>query len=178
MTKYIYLLLGGFFCLTACQSNEATNGSEESVETTNKDCKYSAPIAVFSDTIEQIKMHEFTRKGQEATEKVVFENGVELELIQSGCNNVYQAYNFYLSIEDNSSEVAYWLDFSIGQFRYMAGLDETYFQLNGWANALANVGNQLRLGKKVQVEPGFYVTLDKIWTGEKTLIQVILESDN
>ncbi len=168
MTVFIRILI----CLTLCVSIFACSSSNSNSESpSNKNCKYGAPTPVFSKDLEKVKDHSFSVKGQKGIEKVKFENGVDLELLQDGCNEILQSYQFTLN-HDSKEDDQYWLAQAVEQFRYLSTLSEDHLSLSLWAGAIANASEYISLGESFEPEPNTFIKIDKIPSNEKTILVV------
>ena len=90
--SFIFLLATVFI---GC-GNESSPSKKTSEQNQEK-CKYGTPTPIFSDALSKVTDHSFSAEGQKGIEEVSFENGVELELLQSGCNEILQSYQFKIN---------------------------------------------------------------------------------
>ena len=138
------------------------------------DCPYDPPTAVFPEGNPQIAEHQFRLDGQVGSEQVVFANGIELELIQSGCTDVRQEFRFRFPKPDTDLGPEEWLDLTVAQFNYMGSIDFSLQPFQEWARAMSQIGADFKLGEPVEVGPGFYVRIDRILSSDHSLLLVEL----
>lgn len=84
--------------LTNCQSNSANETTDES------DCLLGTPVAILSDTMANVSNHSFEVTGQNSVEKASLSNQVQLEFLQSGCENITQEFRMYLPQGDYTQQ--------------------------------------------------------------------------
>lgn len=137
-------------------------------------CKFGTPVAVFSNTLEKVKAHSFTQQAQKAVETVQFENGVSLELIQTGCNEIKQSFTFTLS-KDLEGDEAFWIEQAENQFRYLAMLSNKYASYALWANVFDQGAHLIRLGETFEPEPNTFINVDRIPSADHNLLVITLE---
>lgn len=138
------------------------------------DCKFGKPEPVFSKEIPKINSHDFRLAGREGIEKVVFENGVHLEIFQSGCDAIRQEFQFTLAGNFGKVPADFWVLRAIEQFQYMGTLGEKFAAFSFWANAMQQSASRFALGQALEVQPGAFVTLDKIFSPDHTILIVVL----
>ena len=165
--KSLYLIaIMGSFCL-AC-------GSEKKSTKPFGDCQYGAPKPVFKAEIPKITKHGFQLNKNAAVENVKFDNGVALELIQSGCEKPKQEFQFTIPAPTNKFRDGEWIKMSIDMFSYMGNLAPELQPFLMWQGALKDRIDQLKLGLPHELEQGFFVKLDKVAGGESGLLLVTL----
>ncbi len=156
----------------ACRNGDSS--SNENPDSLEEACKYGAPTPIFSKELEKVTDHFFSVKGQKGVERVQFENGMELELLQSGCDELLQSYRFSLS-KDLNGDDQFWIEQAIEQFRYLSTLSENHLSLSLWAGAIANSTEYISLGVSFEPEPNTFIKIDKIPSIEKTILVVTFE---
>ncbi len=166
--KFNILTISLIFILISCGSKNQTS-DDPFVH-----CKFGKPESVFSKNIPKINSHEFHLSGKEGIEKVVFENGVHLEIIQSGCDAIRQEFQFFLPGNFEKTSADYWALKAVEQFQYMSVLDEKFAPFSFWANAIRQSAQHFNLGRSLEVQPGTFVTLDKIFSPDYTILIVVL----
>jgi len=139
------------------------------------DCAYGEPAPVFSDELKAVKSHEFKLVGMNGIESINFENGVILNLTQSGCNLIKQDFSFNLDRRKVVDNDTFWIKSSIEQFNFMGRLSPDLSSFAMWAAAIQGVAKDLKIGKQVMVEPGFSVTIDKIVGEQEAILRVTLQ---
>ena len=150
------------------------NPSSKEKEAKEEKCKYGTPTPIFSSDLKKITFHEFTAEGQKGVEKVIFENDVELELLQSGCNEILQSFQFTVKVPD-THENKFWIGLAIEQFNYLSTLSDDHVSFGFWAKAIINNLDIIKIGEPFEPEPNTFIKIDKIPSGEKTILVVTFE---
>ncbi len=169
---YFQVVLAIVLALPSCNSN---SDHKKAIENKFSECKYGKPQAIFSDTLQHIEAHHFTMQGKAGIEQVEFDHGVQLELIQTGCNQIRQEFRFDLPGNHDEKNTADWVRESHLLFRYMGTLSEAHVSLTFWGNALLDQIQQIKMGQALALAPGFSATLDKIPGTDQTTLIVVLE---
>ncbi len=138
-------------------------------------CKYGAPTPVFSKEIKSVTGHSFEAKGQESTEVATFENGMQLQLKQSGCNDIKQEFQF--TIERPSEGQPNWFLLVSEQFIYLSSLSEQTVSMGMWASVISSNASLFKFGLPIEVEKGFFVKIDKIDSGNNAILLVELSEN-
>lgn len=138
-----------------------------------KDCKYGQPTAIFSLDLPQVGGHSFELKGKEGVELVSFKNGLDVELIQSGCNKITQDFSFML-MGKREGDSAYWTNEAVKQFQYLGSLSENFGVLSFWGQAILERLNDFEMGQAVEVQPGFYAEINKVISSDHAIVTVKL----
>ncbi len=172
--KNVFVLTLGLLLL-ACGSETAT--SENNKNTKPENCKYGSPTPIFSSGLAKVNEHFFSVDGQKGVEKVKFENGVDLELLQGGCNELVQSYQFSFGQEVDGDN-KFWITQAIEQFRYLSTLSENHISFKLWADAIENASAMISIGEAFEPEPNTFIKIDKIPSGEKTILIVTFEAKN
>jgi hypothetical protein len=151
----IYLLSILFVLQFASCSNSSQNSS-------NSDCKYGSPTAIFSDTLQQISQHQFSTNNNESTESIVFEDGIELQILQSGCNNIKQEFQFKYQGNFQDRNLQQWTEEALKQFIRLSQLHPDYMVFQLWGQAIAAKAEEIKRAERIELESGFYFKLDWI----------------
>ncbi len=125
-----------------------------------KDCLYSAPEAIFVKHLSDIKFHQFELKKAEGNEKVNFSNGLELEIIQTGCNKLKQEFRFNVYGNIDIKDHEFWIQQAGKYFFYIGALDEYLLPLYEWGELLIRNTTYMRLGKNFEAAEGFLVQVN------------------
>jgi len=168
MKNYICLLALGFL-LFSCQDKPGDDAFE--------DCKYGKPEAIFSAELEEVKKHRFRMKKKEGIETISFHDGMELVIYQSGCDHIQQQYQFELppagdTIDTQQAE--YWIAQTITAFQSLGDLGPEFFSYSSWAQAIAEKAAEFKLAEFLEVQPGFFVKIDRIESSDKATLIVTL----
>jgi hypothetical protein len=163
--KRIYVLMIKLLLLIACQNSTGKSA-----------CKYGTPTPVFRAEQPSIQSHRFTAQGNEATEEVTFSDGLKLRLLQSGCNAIRQEFQFVLPGNLQAQPADFWINTSIELLKKLGNLGLDYSAFNTWAQTIETQKEQLKLAESVALQPGFYVTIDRITRTENATLVLTLAS--
>jgi len=169
MAKFACFLLFIAFSLTNCGDTSQAKSDEPF-----GNCQYGAPKAVFKPTIPKVNTHTFKLSKESAVENVAFEGGVNLELIQSGCEKPKQEFQFTIPADTKSFSDGDWIAMGIDLFAFMGNLAPELQPFLLWQGALKDKMDQLKLGLPHALEPGFMVKMDKVAGSESGLLIVSL----
>ena len=133
-------------------------------------CKYGKPKPIFEGSYAKIDSQKWEIKGMDGIEQVWFENGMELELLQQGCDKVKQTFHFKLPGTFQQDEN--WILLSASQFQYLSAISERHFELGIWGQAIQQNDNSLSLGEKITLQPGYSIKIDKISGGDFAVLMV------
>ena len=134
-------------------------------------CKFGTPAAIFTPEISQINTHSFNIKGEAAIEKMNFENGYQLEIIQTGCNTIHQEMLFTLPISTDSIPL---VKLATNELANLGRLSDSHMIFNIWANTIEQYADEFSPGKEVELEPGKFASIDKIKSSDGILLRIIL----
>ncbi|GJM32641.1 MAG: hypothetical protein DHS20C18_16420 [Saprospiraceae bacterium] len=136
---------------------------EEKVTASFADCKYAQPEAIFESKTNLIKSHDFLLEGQKGIELITFSDGVKLKLIQEGCDDLLQTFEFsfpQLNIQEDTPN--FWLMLAVAQFDRIADIGPNYMVFGSWAAALVRYRDQFSFGNSVQLQKGFFAKLERL----------------
>ncbi len=141
-------------------------------------CKYGTPQSIFSPDLEKVVSHNFTSSKQNATETIVFQNEMELTIFQSGCDSIRQVFQTTFN-EDLSGEAPeYFIEMAIQSFHYLGSVSSEYFSLNSLGETIQDRFHDIKLGKALELQPNYFIKIDKITSNDQTLLIVELMSNN
>lgn len=130
---------------------------------TAQKCKYGAPKAIFFDETPGISNHSFSINQNEGTEKLRLDMGVDLTIIQSGCNNIRQEFQFLIPGKDfQAKEPAFWVVFATELLATLGRLGPDYAGFSAYAQAIESVASEIKLAETFELQQGFYVSIDRI----------------
>lgn len=138
-------------------------------------CKYGKPQPIFEGTYTNVDSQRFEINGMEGVEQVWFENGMQMELLQQGCDKVRQTFHFKLPGTFETGEN--WIMLAASQFEYISSISERHFELGMWGQAIQQNNKSLFIGEKIMLEPGFSVKIDKVSGGDYAIVIVELSED-
>ncbi len=154
----------------SCQNSEDYNSFA--------DCRYSAPEAVFSSQLPQVDDHRFSlEQGGASKEVVQFSDGITLTLHQRGCEYIEQEFAFRLSKAADQPDSAYWVGLGAALLRRLANLGPEYLSFSSWAKAIDQRAPQMQLGKRQVLQPGYVASVDRMHTGQYTIVVVTLAQE-
>ena len=140
-------------------------------DTQNKECPIPPPVAIFKKDLAGISNHKFLLKGRNSEESMVFADSTSVIIFQSGCDKITQEYRFSLpSSFDSLSRT----DVAVDRLSYLARLGPDYMTFGGWAQAIEGLHDEFTRNNTVQVEPGFYVSLDKLDSSGRSTLMIKL----
>ncbi|MEM9921609.1 MAG: hypothetical protein AAF990_26130 [Bacteroidota bacterium] len=139
-------------------------------------CRYAKPVAIFSDSLSAVKQHQFELRENTGYEKVFFESGMELELFQSGCDNIKQEFRFSFPIKHQQDEPQFWIEQAIGLLNYMGNLSEKQKPFLMWSNMIRQQQQQMDIGEAFELEPGVFAKVDRILSDNNTMILLELST--
>lgn len=160
---FLVLLIGLF--IVGCGDDAPKQNS-----TDFSDCKYGKPEAIFSASIPQITSHSFNIHQREGIELANFDNGIKMELIQSGCDNIIQSFKFRIPGDHRKKSSLEWVDEAVKQLRYLGGLDQKYAALSFWGNEIEQIKSTLKLGSTQDIQQGFKVKIDKVLSTRESIL--------
>jgi len=161
------------FAISVCLILLACGGEKKSNEPFG-DCQYGAPKPVFKAETPKLSKHGFQLNKNAAVEKVKFDNGIALELIQSGCEKPKQEFQFTIPAPTNNFKDGDWISMGIDMFAYMGNLAPELQPFLMWQGALKDRIDQLKLGLPHELEQGFFVKIDKVAGSDSGLLLVDL----
>jgi hypothetical protein len=141
---------------------------------TSEKCKFGVPKAIFSDTMKVVKKHHFELKEQTGIEMVAFENGMLLELEQSGCNDIHQQYTFFMPGDFSKADDSVWKLLAVKNFQMLSTYSPSLLSFRDWASAIENVKDKMKLAESTEVEINTYVRIDKIISPDKAMLVIQL----
>lgn len=139
-----------------------------------ENCKYGKPEAIFDSSVPGLREHNFTLKKQEGVEKLVFESGKVLTIRQMGCDAIRQEFEFDLPGQYEKGTAEKWVERTVQEFQALAGLGPNYLMFSSWAQAIAGKSEQIRLAESVEIQPGFYVNIDRVVGPDSATLLVTL----
>ena len=168
-----YFSINSFLLLLACLL------FYQCADNSSADCRYGSPKAIFSDALPSIVRHEFKADGQQAQERVQFDNGLALELLQSGCNSIQQEFRFVQALQEESlPRDSYWLEQAANLLKYLSNLSEEHVSFGQWAQLIDTQKENLKLGQKMEVQPQIFVRVDRIKMAQENLIVIELSQES
>ncbi len=176
------LALLAFLIMMGCQANNEKTEQPTASDMENDLSKCDTKIEPYFEGKDTnvVKRYSFERFTAHTIEKATFENGVQLELQQSGCRVGKQRYQFILptKIEENDN-ASFWVEIAAKQFEYMlqtttpgSGSENVFMFVNGF---LTQFKNDIPLGKQISPADDASLKVDKFVNPNQTMILVELE---
>ena len=144
-------------------SSKDTSGSQGG-------CQAPLPQAIFDKDVSQIAKHTFKLDGHNAEENISFVNKSSLTIFQSGCDKISQEFRFQINPPSELDMAS----LGVEKLMYLANLDNRYMSFANWAQAIDGLRKEFTIQNEVEVEPGFFVGLDKIDGKNRTILTVKL----
>lgn len=124
----------------------------------------TSPSPIFSDTMKIVDSHSFEleKNGENSYEEAVLNNGVSVEVLQSGCNIPEQEFRITRKGDYTKEADSFWI---AGAFQTIGVLSNSSPALKGleqYANIMAKNAESTKLGQAYFPDPTLSVTLDKI----------------
>jgi len=142
----------------------------------DSDCKYGQPTAIFNESQPGIQSHTFSAANNTATEEVTFVDGLQLTLLQSGCNEIRQEFQFTLTENFQEQAPTFWIEQSIQYLRRLGSMGPAYSGFSTWAQIIEEQRENIKLAESTEIQPGFFVTIDRI-IGANSATLVLTLSD-
>ncbi len=128
----------------------------------SKPCTYGSPTAIFNKELKGVLEHQFSVKGQDAQESIAFDNGLNLEVLQGGCNALKQEFRFSLKGNIEEGDKMVWINQTAQLFHFLGDLSDQHLVYHQYAQALKTVATEINLGESFPLGEGFFIKLDHI----------------
>ncbi len=139
-------------------------------------CKFGHPEPIFSKDFKKVSGHKFELKGQEAYENVLFQNGLKLEIIQSGCEQINQAFHFLLPGDFSKESPDFWKEVAIQNFGYLSTVSDKHMSLHHLSNSIRDSYHDIKLGQTIKLQEGYFLKIDKVLSPETGILILELSS--
>lgn len=161
--KVLIVLLLCFSC--------SSKKDKESSNMDPADCLYNAPVAIFQQVKDTLMNYKFERLGDYKTSESFEMESEQIEIIQSGCDQISQEFRFQtkskLEIIDYASDI----------FNRFSALDPSLFALNQFANEFKSQEELIKTGQKIQFSEVIYLKMDEIPMGDARIIRILMTSE-
>jgi len=154
------------FLATSCSSNGSTS----------EKCRYGNAEPIFALEYEKVVKHSFDKKGQLTFEQVVFENKMELEIQQSGCDSVKQVFKFNIPDDVQQEEPTFFKEMTIQVFGYLSQVSDKHFSLHHLGKVVSQHFQEIKLGKPFMMQENYYLKIDRIAGRNNGILIVELSS--
>ena len=156
------------FLLIVSACSKDNSGKQDSA---SSDCLYNAPVAIFEQVKDSLMNYNFEVLGTHKTTESFMMLDDQIEIIQSGCNEISQEFRFQtkssLDIVDYSSDI----------FNKFSALDPALFALNQFASEFQNQKELIKTGQKIQFSEIIYLKMDETPIGDSRLIRILMTSE-
>jgi len=165
---FLFLVAAAF--LSSCSQRD-----DIPTESAFADCRYEQPEAIFAKSTPTVVNHDFEQNEEGGVETIRFDDGRDLQIIQSGCNYIRQ--EFLLRLEGNLTNESqeFWIRQAVNLFYNLGKLDAQYATMLFWADAIADIAMDVQLGREYYVRQGISVTIDRVTSERDGLLIVTLE---
>lgn len=143
----------------------------------NTDCPLGQPTPIFSKDLNQVQSQKFELNGQNSLETVIFKNGINMELAQSGCEQISQEFQFKIKDIPNKKNTVSWVETGISQFKFLSSLGEQFAPFFMWATSIENQKERFAFNTPLELEPGFFVTFNKVPSNDFNILIVRLHTE-
>ena len=130
------------------------------------------PTAIFAPTMRTVTKHEFLLTKTESTERVKFDDGGALEIVQSGCEKVQQEFRFILPPDPPYSTGEEWAQVVAGQFQKLSGIEPKLMGFMQWAEQINAQKERFKIGEPLQIGGKQVVKISVMPSKDLTLLTV------
>lgn len=127
-----------------------------------EDCRYSAPKPIFKDGLESVSTHHFQLEKEKAVESLAFDDGLQLLILQTGCDYIRQEFRFEWDGGRKGAPDSFWIGEAADKFYRLGSLGPAYIVYHSIARALEERNGEIRLGQNIELQAGFYVKVDNL----------------
>ncbi len=141
---------------------------------TKKICKYK-PSAIFQEGLPHMQDYSYETQGQESREAFMTDRGVFVEIFQEVCETTRQEYRFtapgeqFLQLPDSV-----WMKEASRELVFLSSFSPQQAPLKAWADLIEATRPQMRMGEEIEVNPGFFVRVNKVASPDKGTLVVEL----
>jgi len=168
--KYGPFLVSLMIFLLYCSSDRNTDAGFEN-------CRYAKPEAIFSESLAEVEEHSFKIRKKEGIEQLRFKSGKELTIIQSGCDSIRQEFQFNLPGSFPKGDAEYWVAKAVEEFQQLGAMGPQYMMFSSWAQAIAAQAEHIQLTESNEIQPGFFVRIDRVLSqGDANLLVTLSET--
>jgi hypothetical protein len=168
--KFSYIFLSSLLLvLAACKLSEKPK------------CPFGSPQAIFDENMPGVEEDDFVPNAQGSTERVFFKNGLALELVQSGCEQLVQEYTLSMAGDKlNQRPDSFWVESASAMFDFFASIDPKLAPFSFWAESIRQRRADIKLGQPFELEGGRFVKIDRIAneSSAKLLLEISLQKEN
>lgn len=147
------------------------------------ECLFGEPRPIFSSDDEGLKQYSYSRDGQESSELFTLLSGQEVEIYQSGCDNVRQEYRFSSALNEAilHQDSTYHQDSIVvleaaKGFLALSEIADDPVSFGQYAQILSQNARILPEGYMAGIEPGFAIGVYFVPMGQTSVVQVVMAS--
>jgi hypothetical protein len=137
-------------------------------------CVHGAPSAMFTPDMSGVVQHHFEVKDRESVEELMLERGILVKVLQTGCTELRQEFQFQVPGDYSQFPDSMWLKEAVRQFYQLGNLSEKTTGLKTWASVMENARSEMRLTEPIEVEKNIFVQVDKVVSPESSTLRVVL----
>ena len=171
LKSFVFVLTFFCLCFVSCSNEKNSDHSEDHGNIDPSDCLYDSPVPIFAPIQAQLEHYLFQETGPFQTSEQFSFKDIEVEILQTGCNQVYQEFRF---TTDSSLGV---VDFASNIFNEFSALDQSLFALNQFANEFQRQKDIIETNQLIQFSDIIYLKMDETAFGEKRLIRIVMKSE-
>lgn len=138
------------------------------------DCRYQAPEAIFSPADPSISQHRFNLSDGKGVEEAVIDNDVSLMLIQTGCDQIVQEFQFQWEGSFLGEADAFWIRQAAERFYQLGNLGASYLTFRSVAKAIEVRAQDIRTNRPVELQPGVELSIEAHPTSSEAILLVTL----
>lgn len=138
------------------------------------DCRYGAPEPIFHASLPAVARHDFQLLKGQGIEQLAFKDGLELEVLQSGCEYIEQEFRFRQAGKFQKAPPDFWIDEAARIFNRLGSLGPEYLSYYSLAQAIDEQAGRIRLGQDIELQPGFFFKMEPISAADETTLVVRL----
>ncbi len=161
LNYFLFFLL--IFTVLSCSSEQ-------------KKCRYGKAEPIFAPFYEKVVKHKFDQKGQLTFEHIIFDNKMELEIQQSGCDNIRQVFKFKIPEDVQKQKADYFKEMTIQFFGYLSLVSDQHFSLHHLGKVVSQHFDEIKLGKPFMMQENYYLKIDRIAGENEAILLVELSS--
>jgi hypothetical protein len=174
--KYLQILLLSIFSLFFACKNDKNKANDKPFA----GCKCGTPTPIFNENVpEHVAGHNFSMTKDAGVEIVKMKNGTTLQIVQTGCSDIKQEFSFvYKNKEMLTYNDAQWIQNAVSEFQKIGTFSPNFSPFVLWGNALDQYKNEFKIGEAKELDKGFFMTIDKIISGDEATMIVTVYADS
>lgn len=142
----------------------------------DSDCRYGEPTPIFNPQVVGIINHQFVHEGMEGIEQLILDTGLEVEIYQTGCDEISQEFRFTLTELPPNRPKAFWMSAASACFIQLSTLEVDQIIFSQYAQAIQQFSETIEMGETVELGTGFYMKIDAVEMGEDAILRILFRS--